>query len=208
MKKSIMNSIYTEMRSRIISGVYPPEMVISEPQVAQEFGSSKTPAREAMALLTQEGFLIRFPGCGYVVRRVDANELKEICVFRRTIEHGIFESILEFSPDSELRTLRASLEQLLIDSSQIDERFNIDFHLTLAELSHNRFYVSALEQALSSAARGFQRLQEKAYYQSKLSEPERIENLIRNHIAIVDALLAHDLEQAFQALDHDYAEQI
>ena len=203
MRQSLVSKIYLEMKLRIITGQYPPEMVLSEPQIAEEFGSSKTPAREAMTMLTKEGYLLRFPGRGYAVRDVGSLELKEMQVFRRTIEIGMLEQIVKRSPDSELRQLRETQKKLLDNPEEVSQEVNIQFHLALARLSENRFFIESMERAMVSAARGYYRMnQEQANHTT--SRAENVPHLVRSHTAIVDALLAHDLEDAIHALDHDY----
>lgn len=203
MSESTSRRIYSQLRKRIFTGEYPPDKVLSEPQIAVEFGTSRTPAREAMSQLVNDGFLLRFPSCGYVVRRVDAAEMAEQQQFRRTIERGIFESIITRSPDASLRSLREAIKRE--EFSQADARnSNFHFHMKLAELSGNRFYVEALEKALNSAARAF------ATPSTLVNEDEAtlLQEIQQGHIRIIDALLAHDLDEALLALDRDYKRNI
>lgn len=199
MADSISVNIYLQLREKISSGEYLPGQVLSEPQVAAEYGTSRTPAREAMAMLVNDGFLNRFPSSGYVVRRVDADEMAELQVFRRAIEHGIFESIIVRSPDEELRHLRENIKSLQEDKDGT-RNSNFLFHMELARLSGNRFFVESLEKALNSAARAF------AAPTGKDPDEEVMlrQAMKRGHIQIIDALLAHDLDDALEALDRDY----
>jgi DNA-binding GntR family transcriptional regulator len=198
MNESITDRIYSKLRDMILIGDFPPETTLSEQKVASQFGSSKTPAREAMALLCREGYLLRYPNCGYVVRKIDSDEYAEVERFRRTLERAAIGIIHEFKPDAELRAIR---EELLgeIDLTVDDNERNYRFHMRLVRLTRNRFFIEALDTAMASAARWMRFSKLKSY-----GETSAVEEYTNSHVAIVDALLAHDLQQALQALEHDY----
>jgi DNA-binding GntR family transcriptional regulator len=182
----------------ILSGEYPPETPLSEQKVAAQFGSSKTPAREAMAILCREGYLVRYPSLGYVVRKIDSDEFAEVERFRRTIERAVFEIIHEVKPDAELRAIREELIAQFGQPADNNVRNNA-FHMRLARLTDNRFFIDAMDTAMSSAARWirFSKL-------NSSGESNPVNEYMTSHLAIIDALLAHDLQESLRALEHDY----
>lgn len=198
MAVSMSDRIYSRLRDMILTGEYPPETTLSEQKVATQFGLSKTPAREAMALLCREGYLLRYPNCGYVVRKIDSDEFAEIECFRRTIERAGVGMILELEPDGALRGIREELIGQFEKDADDNER-NYDFHMQLIRLTKNRFFIDALDTAMSSAARWkrFSKLKPNGVTSA-------VDEYMNSHLAIVDALLAHDLQKTLEALEHDY----
>jgi len=66
--------IYKVLRERIIEFKYNIGEPINEKSVAEEFGVSKTPAREALGMLVQDGYLINLPRQGYFVKEVSESD--------------------------------------------------------------------------------------------------------------------------------------
>jgi len=199
MTSSITDRIYIKLRDMILSGEYPPESCLSEQRVAAQFGSSKTPAREAMAILCREGYLLRYPNFGYVVRKIDSEEFAEVERFRRTIERAAMEIIIEMKPDEELRAIRDDLLAEDYDAAVDDNAKNADFHMRLIRLTQNRFFIDALETAMSSAARWMRFSKLRTYGGSQARR-----EYTQSHLSIINALLEHDLQKALEALEHDY----
>ena len=152
-----------------------------------------------MALLCREGYLLRYPNFGYLVRKIDADEFAEVERFRRTIERAAMEIIIELKPDEELRAIRDTLLAVDCDTEIDDNVQNAAFHMQLVRLTKNRFFIDALETAMSSAARWVRFSKLKSY-----GGAEARREYTQSHLAIINALLGHDLRKALEALEHDY----
>lgn len=132
----------TDLRQRILDGDLPGGARLFEVHLAAELGISRTPVREAMARLAEEGLLDRAPGGGFVVREftladaVDAIELRGVLegtAARLAAERG--------APETGIATMRALLERIdaaLDIGAGIDLQaysdLNTQFHATLAGL--------------------------------------------------------------------------
>ncbi len=78
--------IYAELKKNILAMKIRPHEVLKEERVAARFGVSRTPAREALQLLEQEGFLKQSKKIGYVVKPLTRSDLKEIIGVRSVLE--------------------------------------------------------------------------------------------------------------------------
>ena len=75
-------SLYNGIRSRIYTLDYPPGEVLREEEIAQEFGVSRTPIRQVLQTLENEGLVTSKSGIGSIVTTVDLPALKEVYAFR------------------------------------------------------------------------------------------------------------------------------
>lgn len=98
---SMRDTIYSEVRERIIRGNYLPGQHLVEAVIAEDLKTSKTPVREALGRLEQEGLVESFPYRGYFVRAFDQRDLDEIYELRELFEGACARACAE-SPDHEL----------------------------------------------------------------------------------------------------------
>jgi DNA-binding GntR family transcriptional regulator len=74
--ESQVERAYASIKAGIIDGRYPPGAPLSEPTLASHHGMSRTPIREGLSRLWQEGYLDRIPGRGYFVARVTVQSVQ------------------------------------------------------------------------------------------------------------------------------------
>ena len=100
-------AIYTELRDRICLLRYPPGAMLSENALAEEFGVSRTPIRQALQRLEFDGLVVSQRGVGTMVKTVDLQYLKEVYALRLKL----IDLIGEMSParitDDDLELLAA-----------------------------------------------------------------------------------------------------
>lgn len=104
--------IYKEIRDRICLLQYPPGSLLTENQLATEFGVSRTPIRQALHRLEFEGLVITKRGVGTMVTIVDLRALREVYALRLRL----YELIGDFSSsermhDDDIDTLRSVLKE-------------------------------------------------------------------------------------------------
>lgn len=76
--------------------------MLNEQALADEPGMSKTPVREALAALTQQGYLKKIPRVGYCVRELTIDEYVDLFHLRYILECGIIRHIISFCTDEEI----------------------------------------------------------------------------------------------------------
>jgi DNA-binding GntR family transcriptional regulator len=84
--KSLSQRVMLRLRQAIIDGEFGLGAVISEEMIAQSFGVSRTPVREAMGLLQSQGLVVIRPQVGSFVFTPSAGDISALCAFRIIIE--------------------------------------------------------------------------------------------------------------------------
>lgn len=82
----LRKQVFNYLRDNILSKSFTPDTRIVEAQIATQLGVSRTPVREALHLLEQEGFIESIPRVGYKVVQLDEKELDEVIEIRRVNE--------------------------------------------------------------------------------------------------------------------------
>jgi DNA-binding GntR family transcriptional regulator len=186
---------YDYVRRAILSGEYPIGTVVSDGEIAETLGMSKTPVRQALKLLAQEGLLETGQRRQLVVRGVSPGFRQEVLEIREALERIAVTHACRDMPIEEIDYLRLSLIRQRRAAQADDEAEFIDldeeFHLTIASASGLPTLARLLTQL-----RGFVRLM-------RLGTERRQGHLfqvLEEHEAIVDALERRDENEALRAL--------
>jgi len=181
-------------------------------QLAAQFGVSPTPVREALVELAGIGIVDLLPNRGAVVRRVTGRDVREICQLRRLLECEAVRGACGRIPRGELESLSAELERLLVtppspeyaaDTRAADSRL----HDLVAGACGNSRLASEIGR-LKILFRAFRDVGYSNYEQR--NDFTRFDEDTRQHLAIVQALLADDVRNAvrlmsrhiFSAVEH------
>ena len=103
------NKAYDELRSRFDNLQYPPGTFLSERQLADELGMSKTPVKAALERLEIEGFITVSPQSGILVRDLTLDELTEMYEIRLALEGFALRSMAGRLTKEQLERLEANL---------------------------------------------------------------------------------------------------
>ncbi len=141
-RRSLVDELVQGVHLRILSGELQPGQRITEGQLAEQFGVSRTPVREAVTRLAELGLLHVKPRSYLEVVRVSQRDLAEINALRAELESFALRLVMERGPtDNEVRALAEAVvrceEQLEQGPSWRVFVADSVFHLTLAQLSGN-----------------------------------------------------------------------
>lgn len=175
-------------------GMYKPGDRLVESELAERFGVSRTPIREALQRLETQSLLSR-DGRSLIVASLDHNELAELYVVRSELEGLAARLAAQHATPEELLILREMVEA---DRESLDDpaalsRANRRFHKQIHLASHNRFLVRQLDLVHRSMA---------LLASSSLEIGGRREVALTEHDAIVWAMEARDGPAAEAALQH------
>ncbi|WLQ05910.1 GntR family transcriptional regulator [Arthrobacter oryzae] len=190
---SVRDQTLETLRRRIISLQLPPGEPLSENELAQEMGVSRTPVRESLILLREEGLVQVFPQIGSFVSLVDLARVSEAQFVREAIECA---SLRDVAADTAgLAGLREMLQsQAAADANgDVEEFFRLDedFHRELLRLAGHESAWAAVNSAKAHLDRA-RRL--------SLRDTRPVATLIEQHTAVVDALEAGKLAEADSSL--------
>ena len=193
--KSLTDLVTTRLRMEIIEGGLEFGEALSETRIAGRYGVSRTPVREAFALLDLEGLVHTEPQYGTFVFRMDRRQFDHISEARMVLERAALEFAMERDRagllDDWRRIVRAMTEAK--DANQIKRYLNSDseFHQTLFDRAGNP-QLSEACQAISAKM---------AAVRNRLgANPEHTEKSFAEHLAIMDAVEAGDRQKACDLL--------
>ena len=146
---SRVETAYTALRQRILDNVYPPGHQALEGELADGLGISRTPVREALIRLANEGLVAVVPRHGMRVLPVSPVDMKEIYVVLTALEGTAAEALALRAPTAaELEPLfeatREMKHALKADDLDAWARADERFHQRLVELAGNRTLVEAV----------------------------------------------------------------
>ncbi|WP_375542841.1 GntR family transcriptional regulator [Aliiroseovarius crassostreae] len=190
--KSGHKDAYELILEAIDVGVYKPGDRLVESELADRFGVSRTPIREALQRLETQSLLTR-DGRSLIVASLTHNQLAELYVVRAELEGLAASLAAQHAAPEEIRVLREMVEE---DRARLDDpaalaRSNRRFHKRLHLASHNRYLVQQLDLVHRTMA---------LLATTSLAAEGRSEVAIAEHDAIVTAIEARDREAARAAL--------
>ncbi|HEX4148060.1 MAG TPA: GntR family transcriptional regulator [Pirellulales bacterium] len=197
-------AIVESLLSEIFQGAIDAGQHLVTQDVAERFGVSHTPVREALAALAGIGIIDLVPNRGAIVRRVSHREIREICQVRRALECeairsacGRIDRSLLTELDDEFRQLIAaegsSAARVLEQAKTLDSRL----HDSIAASCGNAFLAAELGR-LKLLFRAFRDV---AYIQYRIdNDLPRIVEEARQHLAIVEALAGGHRSLAVRAM--------
>ena len=167
------------------------ELRLDERQLAQDLGISRTPIREALNLLEQEGFVRTVPRRGVFVVRKTKAEIIEMIMVWAALESMAARLITLHANDGDIEALRHVFDSFAGDqpAAHLDEysEANIEFHQRVIDLSGSDLIKKTAENLF---------IHMRAIRRKTIGEGERANRSIVDHMAIVDALAARDTERA------------
>ncbi len=150
-KPSLRDQIHQQLHERLLSGFYSPGDVLVEKAIAEEFGISKSPVREALQRLVDSGYLHVLPRTGYLVTSVSATDVIELAHVRALLEgEAAWQAAGRISAEdiAALRTLATEAE-----SGGDAMGINRQFHLIIAHAAGNQLAESMIASVLDRAER-------------------------------------------------------
>jgi DNA-binding GntR family transcriptional regulator len=192
--ESFKRQAYAALKGVIVSlDVYRSrsDIRLDERRLAQDFGISRTPVREAMAQLEREGFVRSVPRRGVYVVRKTRREVIEMITAWAALESMAARLITQIAQDAEIATLRrmfATFEDGKL-AAKLDEysEVNIAFHQAIICMSHNRVLIDLAENLFTHM---------RMIRRKTIGEQDRADRSIRDHMHIIEALEARDTERA------------
>ena len=184
---------YTLILEAIEAGIFKPGDRLVESELAERFGVSRTPVREALQRLETQGMLTR-DGRSLIVASLDHNQLSELYAVRTELEGLAARLAARHATEEELHVLRSMVSEdkaLIGGDARALARANKRFHKQIHLASHNRFLVQQLDLVHRSMA---------LMATTSFAAEGRDVPAIAEHEKIVAALEARDGDAAYAAL--------
>jgi len=189
-----MKDAYSLILTAIEGGTYRPGDRLVESELAERFGVSRTPVREALQRLETQAMLVR-DGRSLIVASLDHNQLAELYTVRAELEALAGRLAARHATPEEVRVLAQMVEEdrRAKGDPEILARTNKRFHRQIHLASHNRYLVQQLDLVHRTMA---------LMARTSLAAEGRSETALAEHARIVDAIAAGDGAAADKALRH------
>jgi DNA-binding GntR family transcriptional regulator len=179
---TLREQILETIRDAIIKGALKPGEKVAEPELAERFGISRTPIREAFRQLESEGYLTVIPRKGAVVAAFSQKDIEEFYAIKSILEGYAARKACENLTSKEIEKLEAFNAKLLnlAEGSDIKHFFKVhnDFHDLFIRAAQN----DKLSEMISGLVSKFQRLR-----LASLSLPGRMKISVEEHEKIIDS---------------------
>jgi GntR family transcriptional regulator, rspAB operon transcriptional repressor len=185
-KLLLKDRAYAELKRLIQSGAFPPDTFLSERQLVERLGMSKTPIRSALEHLESQGLVAVSPQQGIVVRDLSVREIRELFDMRAAVEPFVVERLAERRLTREQsQRVKSSLSRQRAAVRACDPlaatTLDIEFHRLLAELVDNREMAYWLDRCFDKLQRAILRVNRLA--------PGRLAKSYEDHAGIAASIL-------------------
>lgn len=191
----VSDRAYERLRQMIVSLELAPGSQVVEAQLMVRLGSGRTPLREALQRLKDDGLIVALPRRSMSVAEITVDGLKQIYQARSILEPAIGRLAAEEIAPEQLTFLGQIVDRHLALAEATPYEItecDMAFHRSIAEASGNRYLVAAFDRIRSLA----QRLSVLAYSRAPV-----VPSTIEEHRRIVEALRVHDADCVAQSLD-------
>lgn len=190
-------AVYMALREAVVTAELPPGRQLSENELAGQLGVSRTPIREALAMLRDERLVAVVPQLGTFVTRISLSAVADASFVREALECSAVRLAAERITAGDLEALQANLaaqaEAQRNGDTEAFDRLDHDLHRALCEASGH-----PIAWALARRANGhLDRVR-------RLSMPEAgyLGEMVREHGEVVAAVARGDADGAERALRH------
>ncbi len=191
---SLRDQAYAALKQMIMDAdiySHPEEIRLDERQLSQALGVSRTPIREAMTLLEQEGFLRTEPRRGIFIVRKTKKQIIEMIEMWAALESMAARLATNNASDADIAALRRMFDEFrtTTPADHIDEYSgaNIAFHQAIIRLSGSNLMGKTIENLF---------IHVRAIRKMTISQSDRAARSIIDHMRIIEALEARDTERA------------
>jgi DNA-binding GntR family transcriptional regulator len=183
--RALYEEVAELLRQRIFSRELEPGSWIDELKIAEEYGISRTPLREALKVLAAEGLVTMKVRRGAYVTEVSEKDLADVYHLLSLLESDAGGVVAERASDEEIASLQTLHAELEAAVGERDRFFAINeqFHMRILELARNRWR----EQMVADLRKVM-----KLNRHNSLLKSGRIEESLAEHRAIVAALAQRD----------------
>jgi len=196
--RALYEEVAELLRQRIFARELAPGSWIDEMRLAEEYGISRTPLREALKVLATEGLVTMKMRRGAYVTEVNDEDQRDVYHLLSLLESDAAGVVAAHASDAQLAELNDIHQELAAAVGNTDKFFAINerFHMRLLEIANNRWrdqMVADLRKVM------------KLNRHNSLLKSGRIEESLREHQALLEALLKRDVSESVSRMQAHFA---
>jgi DNA-binding GntR family transcriptional regulator len=189
--------VYAWLRDQVLAGRMRPGQTLSENEVAQRLGVSRTPVREAIIRLESEGLLIVRPQVGTTVAPIDVEAVADVQFMREAVECRTVALAAQRVTAADAKVLR----QLLKEQARVAARGDHAAFVPLDDRMHQKLVAMAGRPNVWRAVEDAKAQLDRVRFLS-LEDPAWLATIHRQHEEIIERVIAGDADGAAAAMSH------
>ncbi len=191
LRPNLADDIATELREQIVSGSLPPGTRLLELRLAERFGTSQGPVREALRLLERDGLVTHLRRRGVYVRELSITDLDEIYSLRAALEGFAARRAVPRITPAGVRTLERLLERMVPGAATGELkrgiRIAIEFHEEIAVIAGHERLLQTWHSIMAQTSQ---------YAQLAGSQAPEVAPDVEAHRRLLDAITSGDPDRA------------
>ena len=185
--------IYQELKQAILSGEIAPSTVFSQNELARQYDVSRSPVRDALRLLEQEGLVQLVPKVGALVKADDFSDAVDVTEIRSVLEGYVTRRLAHSVTYEDVKELKSSLDMVkeAVEAQDIEAFYHREraHHDKLVSMARNKRLVRVLESLVDP-------LCNRAYLAYVRRSPEAAQVMYEEHLMILGAIEEGDGNRA------------
>lgn len=196
--RPLYEEVAERLRQRIFARDLEPGSWIDEIRLAQEYGISRTPMREALKVLAAEGLVTMKVRRGAYVTEVSEKDLSDVYHLLALLEADAVTEVTRLAPDEQLKELQTMHHELSQSQGDREQFFALNerFHMRVLELADNRWRMQLVAD--------LRKVMKLNRHQS-LFKTGRVQDSLAEHQALLSAMLDRDPALAGQRMREHFA---
>lgn len=197
---TLKDRAYQHLKQLIIENEFAYEQIYSETKIAKALGVSRTPFRDAVHRLAQEGYIDIIPSKGFMIHQITKKDVIEVFQIRSALENYCTIQITKAHTTRKAKKLFHSLDEIMVhlkeilDTTQNIEDFcvyDFQFHTEIIDFLENEQYSAVYEGFLY-------RMRQLAML--SLGHKGRMQATYEEHLAILDAMQSGEIDRITDAV--------
>jgi len=195
--RALYEEVAELLRQRIFRRELEPGSWIDEMKIAEEYGISRTPLREALKVLAAEGLVTMKVRRGAYVTEVSERDLADVYHLLALLESDAAGVVAQSASDAQLKELQALHKELEAAAKSREKFFPLNerFHMRLLQIAGNRWR----EQMVTDLRKVM-----KLNRQNSLLKSGRVDESLAEHRAVMNALLKRDAAAAMKRMQEHF----
>lgn len=193
-KEPLRETICNTIRNAITTGRMCPGERLMEIQLAEDLGISRTPVREAIRKLEMEGFVVMIPRRGTYVADISLKDITEIYEIRISLDMLAASLAAERIEPAELE----EMDRQLLLTGEYSKKMDMSKVVACDSVFHDVLYRAARNERLLGIISNL-REQLTTIRGRSMSQPGRLQDMLKEHRALLDAIASRDPEAAANA---------
>lgn len=196
-RRSLSDDVVDRLRSAIIRGEFEPDQRLSEAALAEAFGVSRGPIREALTQLEREGLLKVERHRGARVTRLSQADIDEIYSLRTAMERLAIERAARLADEDDFKAMAAVVEELKAAVAHADAARTVELDAAFHDLVYRAARHSRLYQAWATL-----RPQIETFLHTRSTDTQDyFAKALHEHVALLAIIRSRDSERAVEMID-------